>query len=492
MLTAASPGTDSSPDQAGERDGHEGTVFNHLTDLGNAARFALLHGSRVRYVAAFGRWYIWQGTHWREDATNEIERLARAVVADMHAEAALLGDDDDEVEQRRRKRLSAHAFRSEARARLEAMPALARAEAGIAIDPDVLDRDPWLLAAGNGTIDLRSGGVRPARPSELITRVTPVVCQREATCPRWLGFVDRIMDGDKDLIAFLQRALGYSLTGLTRERVAFFLYGTGANGKSTFLHVARHLLGEYAQTTRPQTLMRKRDESIPVDIAALRGARLVATSETVSGSHIDEALLKLLTGGDEVSARFLYGQPFSYTPTYKFWIATNHPPRISGDDAAVWTRVRLIPFDVSIPEDEQDHELAATLEAELPGILRWAIKGCLDWQQGGLKPPRRVLAATGQYRADMDVIGQFLDECCQAAPSAVTPSSVLYDAWVKWCGPNGVTAESSRSFGRRLSGRELGGVRLEATNSGHAKTPGWRGVALRNVETQTAAWKESA
>jgi putative DNA primase/helicase len=297
----------------------------------------------------------------------------------------------------------------------------------------------------------------------------------QAACPTWERFLWRIIGGTnleddtedrgagesdnrqaaddraKRLIGFLQRAIGYSLTGETREQCLFVLHGSGANGKSTFLEVLQTLLGDYAQSTPSASLLAKdRHDGIPNDIARLRGARLVTAVEIGQGRRLNEELMKRLTGQDTITARFLHAEFFDFRAEFKLFIACNHLPTITGTDHAIWRRIRLIPFTVTIPETEQDKDLPAKLQAELPGILAWAVRGCLAWQREGLGTPEEVKQATAGYRASMDQIGRFIEECCLVSQQVRIKASELYEAYKKWCDANGEQAATLSAFGHYL------------------------------------------
>jgi putative DNA primase/helicase len=365
------------------------------------------------------------------------------------------------------------------------MVALARSESGIPVTVDQLDRNPWLLNVNNGVLDLRTGDLRSHRRQDLMTRFAPVRYDPEATCPTWLAFLDRIMNGNQNLIQFLQRAIGYTLTGSARERVLFMLHGGGANGKSTLLETISTLLGDYAKSTRAETLLVKTyDGGIPNDLAALKGARFVSTSETEDGKRLAEALVKALTGGDTISARFLRGEFFTFRATFKLWLATNHKPTIRGSDNAIWDRIKLIPFEIRIPDEEQDKELPAKLQLEQPGILAWAIRGCLDWQRlHGLGEPLEVRVATANYRQDMDVVATFIEDCCVAANGAQVPAKQLYDAYRSWCEQSGERPVTQKTFGLRLQEK---GFRPGRARSNGEQFRTWIGVGLAGLAQQTA------
>lgn len=292
------------------------------------------------------------------------------------------------------------------------------------------------------------------------------------------GFLERIFAGDGELISFVQRAVGYSLTGITSEHVVFLCWGKGANGKTTLVETLRSLLGDYGQQMPAETLLAKRHGGgITNDIARLRGVRLAAAQETGIGRRLDEALLKRLTGGDTVVARYLYGEYFEFVPTAKLWIATNHKPVITGTEEAIWRRIPLIPFTVTIPERERDSDLPTKLKDELPGILNWAIEGCLAWQQRrGLAPPDVVLGATAEYRQEMDTLGSFLDEGCVEDPNGEISVKDLYEKYSEWCKESGEYKHPKNTFGTRLTER---GIQSGRTG---AKGRLWKGIRLRAID----------
>jgi putative DNA primase/helicase len=349
------------------------TTHVHLTDLGNARMFVARHGQNLRYVPHWGKWLVWDERRWAVDETRAVERHAKETVLAMHAGWSLVKDDDQ------RRKLLQHALRSQAEARLNAMVGLARSESGIPIRLDSLDADPWLLNVQNGTLHLCIGELRPHRREDLMTKLAPVSYDPQASYPTWEVFLHRIFGGDAALIRFVQKAVGYSLTGSTQEQCLFMLYGTGANGKSTFLNAVNRMLGEYASHTPTETLLINRSNGVRNDLARLQGARFVTAVEAEGRRQLAEAQVKQLTGGDKITARYLYQEHFEFYATFKLWLAVNHKLTIQGTDHAIWRRIRLIPFTVTIPEPERDKGLEEKLRAELPGILRWAVEGCLAW-----------------------------------------------------------------------------------------------------------------
>lgn len=442
-----------------------------LTDYGNAQRLVKLHGQDLRHCYEFGHWLTWSGTHWATDLAAA-EQRAKDAVMKLYDEVRTLTDPDD------REALLEHAQHSESVTRIAAMLNLARSEPGIPVRPDDLDRDTWLLNCLNGTIDLRTGELRPHRREDLITKVVPVAFSPMAECRSWRVFLERIMGGSDDLITFLRRAVGYALTGSTSERCIFILHGTGKNGKSVFIEAVRMLLGDgYAARTPTQTLMTKRGDAIPNDVARLKGARFVSASETAEGRTLDEAAVKDMTGGDRVAARFMRAEWFEYAPQFKLFLSTNHKPRISGRDDAIWDRIRLIPFNVRIPEHERRpmDELLADFRAELPGILEWAVKGCLEWQREGLGAPVEVIEATTAYKDEMDTLGDFIEECCRLEPDVTATSADLYSTYRAWAQMTGERVLSQRVFSLRMA--ERGTVdRFEKRHTMRGKV--WTGIGL--------------
>ena len=441
------------------------------TDYGNAQRLVRRHGENLRYCYEFNQWLGWCGTHWSFDPAVA-ERMAKDTVLSIYSEVGHLAD------ARERETLHRHAVMSEQVSRIAAMLALARSEPGIAIRPDDLDRDVWLLNCANGTLDLRTGAVRPHLRDNLVTRCLGIEYKSGSECPRWRAFLHRIMDGNQDLVGFVQRAVGYTLTGSTAERCMFILHGGGKNGKTVFLEGLRLLLGDgYTARTPTQTLLAKRGDTIPNDVARLRGIRLVTASETGDGNRLDEALVKDITGGDRVVARFMRGEWFEFTPHFKIFLSTNYRPRISGTDDAIWDRLRLVPFLIRIPEEERRpmEQMLSEFEAELSGILNWAIQGCLDWQRRGMGEPPEVRIATADYRDDMDTLGDFLSECCMVCRDAWVSSHNLYDEYKRWATDAGERVLSNKRFSLWMEhrGRDMG-FRKQHTRGGKV----WYGLGL--------------
>ena len=438
-----------------------------LTDLGNAERLRDLHGADLRFDYTRKKWVHWDERRWAEDTTGEVERRAKEAVRSIFDEAKRCNDPD------RREKLAKWAVQSESAPRIRSMLALARS--ALPIESPAFDTMPLAFNVLNGTINLTTGTIEAHDAAAFHSKLAPVAYDPTATCPLFQAFLDRIFAGNNELIAFVQRAVGYSLTGVTGEHVVFLCWGTGANGKSTLVETLRTLCGDYGQQVPSETLLvQKHGGGIQNDVARLRGVRFAAAQETGRGRALDEALLKRLTGGDTVVARYLYGEYFEFVPSAKLWIATNHKPVIRGTDEAIWRRIPLIPFAVTIPERERDRDLAANLRDELPGILNWALEGCLAWQQRrGLEPPDVVLGATAEYRREMDVLGTFLDECSVNDQAGEVSVKDLYEKYSEWCKESGEYKLAKNTFGTRLTER---GIQKGKTGAkGHL----WKGIRLR-------------
>lgn len=438
----------------------------HRTEMGNAERLISFHGDDLRYVYPWRRWLVWDDTRWKPDTSGEVERRARETVRAIYAEAAAADDKDES------RAIARHAMTSEARSKIDAMIALARSMVPVA--PDDLDADPWLLNVENGTIDLRTGELREHRREDLITRVAPVGYDPEAQAPRFGRFLREIFDGDEDLIGFVRRFAGYSLAGSTRERVFAILHGRGKNGKSTLVELLQDAMGDYATTTDAETILAKRYQGVGNDVAALKGARMVATAEVERGRALAESKVKHLTGSDTVTARFLYGEPFSFRPEFKLWLSTNNKPVIKGSDDAIWDRIRLVPFDQRFEGGSADPQLPEKLRAELPGVLAWMVEGCMEWQRGGLGDPERVRQASEGYRDEMDVLARFIEDRCVEGADLWVKMADLYPAYQEWCDESGEKAEKKLDFGNRLKERGF------EPDRGTGNAPIRRGIGLRD------------
>ncbi|MCR9093491.1 MAG: phage/plasmid primase, P4 family [bacterium] len=438
------------------------------TDLGNAQRFARLHGHRVRYVQAYKRWLVYNGTRWAIDTTGEIMRLARDVPPEIYKQAGACPTEAD------RKRLAQHGTRTESEKSLRAMLSLAQSEPGIAASPDDFDADPWALNAQNCVVDLRSGDTMTNHPNDMCSMVAGTVYDETQRSKLWEDCVERWLP-DPEVREFVHRAVGYSLIGMTLEEVLFILWGSGANGKSRFVETLRAALGDYAKNTPAETLMasQKGSGGISNDVARLKGARFVSASESDENRRLNEAKVKALTGGDTITARFMWAEHFEFTPAFSVWLSTNHKPVITGQDLGIWRRIKLVPFNVTIPEQERDPKLAQKLHAELPSVLAWCVEGCVKYQlAGGLKAPQAVTGATEDYRQESDVFGEFLEDRCERSPSLFATSDALFRAYRDWADSAGERAMTKVAFGKKLT--ELG---FEKAKVGGKR--GREGLALR-------------
>ena len=443
----------------------------HLTDTGNAARFVRDHGDVVRFDWTAGRWLVWDGKRWAPDDDGQTERLATLTVRRMYAEAATIEDKDT------RKAAIRWPLSCEGDYRLRAMLRRAQSHERVVTRQDRLDRSGWLLNCSNGTLDLRTGELRAHDPADMLTKLVPVAYNPDAQAPRWERFEREISSDDAELIRFKQRAFGSALTGDCREQVIFINWGTGANGKSTELGAIREVLGpDYALRTPTKTLLVNRSEGIPNDVARLRGARFVAAFEPEGGRRLAESLIKEFTGGDPIAARFLHHEYFEFIPEFKLFLCTNHKPVIRGSDHAIWRRIRLIPYTLTLAEEDQDKTLPEKLRAEAEGILAWLVRGCLAWQAEGLGKPEAVREATASYRDEMDVLGGFLTDSCIMGPELTATASLLHTAYLTWCETNGEKPISKTALGLALQERGLTATRIRQGASVHRA---WRGIGIR-------------
>ena len=419
------------------------------TDTGNGHRFTEIHGKEVRWVESAGAWFIWDGTRWAKDDNGEAERRAKATAKSIHFEA------HEETDKNKEKSLTSWAIRSQSRSQITNMLELAKSEPGITIPFDHFDRNQYLLNFKNGTLDLKTGALKPHHPGDFITKLIDLDYNEKAQCPRWLQFLNEITDHNRALITFLQRAAGYSLTGDTGDQSFFICYGRGANGKTVFIETLLNALGaDYGINTRANTILIKdRTNGVNNDVARLRGLRFVTVNEIPGRGRLDEAKIKEMTGGDTITARYLFHEDFSFKPEFKLWVRTNHKPIITGVDYGIWRRVKLIPFTVTIPQEKQDAKLQEKLREEWPGILAWAVMGCLVWQDDGLTDPEEVRAATQEYKREQDTMQPFIDDRCEINKMESVKASDLYAAYRAWAETNGEKAMTSTAFGRELSER---------------------------------------
>ena len=448
---------------------------NPYTDVGNATRLVNLCGTRLRYCGAWKRWLVWDGQRWAIDDTGRVTEVAKLTLRAMRKMIPL-------TDAKYQKAYKAHVRSSESWGRLNAMIGLARTAPPIPVTASQLDADPWKLNCLNRTLDLRSGRLSKHQREDLLTKLVPVEYDPNAECRTFDAFLGRIMKGNAALIEYLQRIVGYCLTGDVGEKALFILYGEGNNGKTTFLETIRHVLGDYAGQVPIQSLMKKKfgDDGIPNDIAQLQGKRFVTSSETDAGQELAVAKIKQLTGLATLQARYLYAEFFEFVPTFKLFMDCNHKPVIRGHDPAIWNRLKFLPFTVTIPNAEIDREMGAKLRAEAPGILAWAVRGCLEWQRRGLDEPQEVREATQTHQQEMDTIGRFIAECCELAPEFREVTAKLYSAYETWCHDAGEEPESKKAFGMALK-------RTAGLEPAKDRTIGrfWQGINLRPMPTKT-------
>jgi putative DNA primase/helicase len=432
-----------------------------FSDDALALRFTDAYGEELRYVAPWDRWYRWTGVRWQEDNTLLYRDLARDLCRDIAAKA---NDGGKAIASRRT---------------VEAIPFLAKADRRIAATIEQWDADKWLLNTPDGVIDLRDGDKRSHDPEDYITKCAAV--SPGGSCALWLAFLDRIMDGDKELVSFIQRMLGYALTGLTRDHAMFFLHGTGANGKSVLISTVAGILNEYHRAAPMEMLLASKHDRHPTELAGLVGARLVTAAETDHGRRWDEAKIKQLTGGDRIAARLMHRDFFEYAPQFKIIVASNHKPQIRSVDEAMRRRLNLIPFSVTIPPAERDTELAARLKLEWPAILQWMVEGCVSWQDRGLDPPEKVKAATADYLASQDVVAQFIAECLIEDRAAQPIGSArLFAAWKEWAEASGEYVGTNKTLTQRLEDKGF----ERRMKDGRTVFYGWREADRKTAENR--------
>ncbi|MEH7149333.1 phage/plasmid primase, P4 family [Bacillus thuringiensis] len=414
-----------------------------LTELGNAERIAYEYGHVIKYVSDIG-WYIWDGKRWKLDTKKEIERITAKVLRSLYKS-------EDELETKWARMCERRNIRMNSIKDLMPLVPGEREE---------FDKYKYLFNVENGIVDLKTGKLQQHDRELGLTKITNVSFDENAKCPTWLAFLDQIFLGDQDLVEYMQRLIGYSLTGDISEQIMMFLVGGGSNGKSTFINTIKDLLGEYGKQAKSDTFIKKKDTGANNDIARLVGARFVSAIESEEGEKLSESFVKQITGGEPVLARFLRQEYFEFVPEFKVFFTTNHKPVIGGLDEGIWRRVKLIPFNLNLPSHKRDKRLPEKLSLEMPGILNWAIEGCMKWQQGRLKEPKVVAEATGQYKEDMDILAPFLDEVCytdEPENEAIRiEAKELYNVYERWCFNSGERALGNRSFYRMLETKGFG------------------------------------
>lgn len=403
---------------------------------------------------------------------GEAMRLAKETVRSIHSEAYAMKDEE------KRDALLAHAFKSEGAERIRAIVSLAQSEPEIVLRHDQLDRDRWLFNVRNGTIDLQTGKFSKHKRTDYITKISSVEFDRTATCPRWLQFLDEVLDGDKALIGFMKRAFGYSLTGDVREHALFFCYGQGRNGKSTLFEVARELYADYSIQADFSTFQSSRNDGPRHDLARMHGARFVSAIEARGDRSFDETIVKQMTGGDTVTARNLYESSFEFKPQFKLWLAANHLPMVKEQTAAFWSRILMIPFTVTIPAHKRKKNLAKLLSRELPGILNWALEGCREWSRNGLMAPDTVRRAIHDYKEEYDILSEYFAARCELGTNQWVARAPLYQSFSDWWQESrGRNPLSHTAFNRMVMERP------DIRQRKREGIRGWRGVAVKDVRT---------
>jgi putative DNA primase/helicase len=430
------------------------TTDYSLTDNGNVQRVIDLYHDHLRYCKELGGWFVWQGEgRWEQTAESSgVYEMVRDVIRRMNAEGEQIGDGE------RREKMRKHVVTTQKWERMRAIVNMSQTRRDVIAKSYQFDERADLLNCPNGTINLKTGEVHDNRPEHYLTKQVPVLYNPEATCPQFDQFMTDIFAGNPELIDYVWRAIGYSLTGHINEQVLFFCYGNGANGKSTLFDVLQKLLGDYAACAAPNLVVETKGDRHPTEIADLRGRRFVYCMETGENKYLAEDLVKRLTGGDIIKARFMHQNFFSFVPTHKLWLSANHKPVIRGTDFAIWRRIPLIPFTVKFVDEAlaqpgdrlKDRELPVKLAQELPGILTKAVRAAAEWYRIGLNWPACVRAAVDEYREEQDVIGTFLEERCEMGPDLWEPAHSLYTAYNDWATQANEYRLSSRKFGTAM------------------------------------------
>ena len=452
-----------------EKQGH----YN-LTDIGNAERLVKDHKEILHYSKEYERWLVFTGKCWEWDMGLRVSALAKATVRNIYTEAA------NEPDERTRKEISNHAKASESNAKIEGMLSRAKSEYGVAVKLSELNSNRWLLNCQNGTLDLQTGELKEHDSKDLITYLIPTNYEPNAECPNWLSFLEWLTSGDKENQQFIKKSVGYSLTGMTSAQVIFLLYGLGGNGKSTFLNTIKSLLDGYAGRLDAEDLMvSDRNSSkgqAKEGIADLQGKRFVVGSEIADNRQLNTSLIKDISGQDTVKARRLYAHDTEFMPECKIWLYGNHKPDIRDTTISTWRRIKLIPCNGTLPESKKIEDYQERyLTPELPGILAWAVTGCLDWQKEGLKDSQTIKVATNSYRTDEDILGDFLEDYCILEPTAGIGKKELKDLYIKWLEDTKADAiHSQKTFKKRLLEKGI----IDGFNSDGTKRL-WRGIRAK-------------
>ncbi|AXC15749.1 DNA primase/helicase, phage-associated [Acidisarcina polymorpha] len=436
-----------------------------MTDSGNGEWIGELYNRRLCFDHRRGKWLFFKENRWIEDSNGEIYRVAKAAARKRLALAADLQEEKERNEQ------AEWARKSESRYLIDAALTMARSTETLADSGEGWDASATLIGVRNGVVDLQSGRVRAGCPEDRLTLQTSAAFDPSAQCPRFETFLNDVFCGDDELIRYVQKAIGYSLTGEVGEQCLFLCFGDGANGKSTLLETIRHILGSYAYNVPFSTFELKARSGIPNDVAALVGKRFVTAAETNEGATFNEARVKTLTGGDNITARFLYKENFTFQPVAKVWLAFNHKPEVIDESHGFWRRIRLIPFHAQFDGARRDPELPSKLREEASGILAWAVRGCLLWRKEGLVQPTCVTEATKAYREESNPVSAFLEDTYEVKPGGFVPSALLRTGYERWCHENGEKPLDARALASRLLARGF-----TQDRQGHGRTRGWKGL----------------
>lgn len=439
-----------------------------FTDIWNAARFIECFGNDLKYSHQLDKWFIWTGQRYLMDEIGAVVECAKETIKQMYIEAAKKQGGTDYI-----NALKKHASKSAMSQRLNAMINLAKSDPRIVIKIEDLDSNPWLLNCENGTLNLKTGELQPHTKSDLITKMISVSYNPKADCPLFIDSLNKIINNRPEMLSYLQRIIGYCLTGDNREQCMFLCYGAGNNGKTTLLELLRDLLGDYARNADTESFTAHFYQTIKNDIARLKDSRFVTAAETESGMKLSESLIKQITGGDMMTVRFLHQEHFEFKPTFKIFMSANHKPQIKGGDSGIWRKIRLIPFEVIISADDRDYQLLEKLKKELPGILNWALKGCLEWQKSGLNDPSLVTDATAQYREDMDELLDYFEDACNIGNNECVKVKDLYINYKNWCSMNSHTIIKKSDFK----------LKVEARGFRQQKNKGdwyWMGISIKD------------
>lgn len=435
-----------------------------LTELGYARRLIHVYGDRLRYVPAWRRWLVWDGTRWARDNTGQVARWAKVIARNITTYAYTITDE------KKRKDALLAARRGESSAGVAGVLTLAGTESGIAIAPEDLDADPWLLNCANGVLDLRTGQLREHDPADMLSKITGAAYDPAATNDAWTTFLSTVQP-DETMRAFLARLFGHALEGRVTEHILPIFHGEGANGKGTFLNAVLGALGDYADAADPELLTARTFDAHPTGTADLFGLRLAVLHEGDAGRRLAEGTVKRLTGGDRLKARRMREDFWHFDPSHTFVMLTNHKPIVVGTDEGIWRRLRLVPWPVVVPAADRDEYLGDKLKLAADAVLAWLVAGYHDWREHGLDEPQAVTAATDAYRGESDAVGRFLDDRCLCATHFHVPSAELYSAWCKWCADEGEESGTNKAFSTTLQNR---GFNTKRTNRGMV----WSGIGL--------------